>query len=252
MELHTPEWVDRVTSTNTVLLERLGAGERLASGTVLAAREQTGGRGRGQHLWRSEPGRDLACSLVLAAPDDPLRLPSLALAVALGVAATVEEFGVRARTKWPNDVLVERRKIAGILPELAPAPVPAVAGAGTGAVVVGIGLNVNMSRAEAAAIDQPATSMLAETGRPAPVPEVLGRLLRALSPRLTAWQAGGFGALSPEWNRRCVGLGGAVEVVDGAARHRGILAGFGGGGQLLLRQPDGCTIEVWSGSLILG
>lgn len=245
MELREPEWVDRVTSTNTVLLERLSAGERLPAGFVLAAREQTAGRGRDGHVWRSHPGRDLSCSLVLAAPDDPLRLPSLALAVALGAAAALEDLGVRARTKWPNDVLAGERKIAGVLPELAPA------GAGASAVVVGIGLNVNMSRAEAASIDQPATSILAETGWLAPVPEVLERLLRALSPRLAAWQAGGFGALSPEWSRRCVGLGHAVEVADGATRRRGILAGFGAGGQLLLRQADGRTVEVWSGSLII-
>ena len=247
MELRAPEWVDRVTSTNTVLLERLGAGERLPDGFVLAAREQTAGRGRGRHAWRSQPGRDLSCSLVLAAPDDPLRVPSLALAVALGAAAALEELGVRARTKWPNDVIAGGRKIAGILPERS-----ASRGADrAGALVVGIGLNVNMSGAEAAAIDQPATSILAETGRPAPVPEVLEGLLRALSPRLAAWRAGGFAALSPEWSRRCVGLGRPVEVADGVTRRRGILAGFGARGQLLLRQPDGRTVEVWSGSLIL-
>lgn len=246
MEWHAPEWVDRVTSTNTVLLERLGAGERLPFGTVLAAREQTAGRGRGLHLWRSEPNRDLACSLVLEVPADPQRLPSLALAVALGVAAALEQSAIPARTKWPNDVVVGGRKIAGILPELPSAS------AARAAVVVGVGVNVNMSAAEAAAIEQPATSILAETGRPEEVEKVLERLLRHLSPRLAAWGAGGFTALSTEWNSRCLGLGQSVEVEDGATRRRGTLAGYGAAGQLLLRQPDGRAIEVWSGSLNLG
>ena len=244
MEFQTPEWVERVTSTNTALLERLAGGESLPAGSVLAAREQTAGRGRGQHLWHSEADRDLSCSLVAPAPSDPLRLPSLALAVALAAAAALRDLGVEARTKWPNDVLARGGKIAGILPELAPGARPPV-------VVVGIGLNVNMSRSEAARIEPPAASILSETGRTVPVPQVLDLLLQALSPRLADWGAGGFEALRAEWCDCCLGLGREVSVVDGASRRRGTLSGFGPAGQLLLTGADGHTVQVWSGSLVL-
>ena len=245
MNFHPPEWIERVPSTNSLLLERIGSGAGAPPGTVLATDDQTGGRGRGRRTWVSRPGSDLACSFVLeAAGTDPRHLGSLSMAAALGVADCLEEHGVKARTKWPNDVIAGRRKIAGILPE----PVP---GSGRpGLVVVGIGLNLGMTRAEAEAIDQPATSILVETGS-APLPrQVLPRLLKRLSPWLETWGAGGFAALRGGWEERCAGLGERVTVVDDGQRLSGVLAGFGEEGQLLLEE-GGSVREVWAGSLAL-
>ena len=167
------------------------------------------------------------------------------MAAALGVADCLEEHGLTAQTKWPNDVIVGRRKIAGILPEPAPGRGP------PGLVVVGVGLNLGMTRAEAEAIDQPATSVLVETGS-APSPrEVLPLLLRRLSPWLEAWGRGGFAALRGGWEAGCAGLGERVTVVDGGQRLSGMLAGFGEDGQLLLDE-GGSVREVWAGSLSLG
>ena len=246
MRFHPPEWIEQVPSTNSLLLERIGSGAGVPPGTVLATDDQTGGRGRGQRAWVSRPGRDLACSFVLeAAGTDPRRLGSLAMAAALGAADCLEEHGVIAQTKWPNDVIAGRRKIAGILPEPAP-------GSGQpGLVVVGVGLNLGMTREEAEAIDQPATSVLVETGL-APEPrKVLPRLLQRLTPRLEAWGEGGFAALRGRWEARCAGLGERVTVVDGGQRLSGVLAGFGEDGQLLLEE-GGAVREVWAGSLSLG
>ncbi|MCY3735312.1 MAG: biotin--[acetyl-CoA-carboxylase] ligase [Gemmatimonadaceae bacterium] len=245
MRFHPHEWIDQVPSTNTLLLERIGSGAGAPPGTVLATADQTGGRGRGRRTWVSRPGSDLACSLVLEAAADPRRLGSLAMAAALGVADCLDEHGLTAQTKWPNDVIVGRRKIAGILPEQAP-------GRGRpGLVVVGVGLNLGMRREEAEAIDQPATSVLVETGS-APLPrEVLPRLLQRLKPWLEAWGSGGFAALRGGWEERCAGLGERVTVVDDGERLSGVLAGFGEEGQLLLEE-GGSVGEVWTGSLALG
>ena len=246
MNFNPPEWIERVPSTNSLLLERIGSGAGAPPGTVLATDDQTEGRGRGQRTWVSRPGSDLACSLVLeAAGADPRHLGSLSMAAALGVADCLEDHGVTAQTKWPNDVVVRHRKIAGILPEPAPGSGP------PGLVVVGIGLNLGMTQAEAEAIDQPATSVLAETGS-APSPrQVLPLLLLRLSPWLEAWGLGGFAALRGGWEARCAGLGERVTVVDGGQRLSGVLAGFGGDGQLLLEE-GGSVGEVWAGSLTLG
>ena len=245
MNFHPPEWIEQVPSTNSLLLERIGSGAGVSPGTVLATDDQTGGRGRGQRTWVSRPGSDLACSLVLESAEDPRHLGSLAMAAALGVADCLEDHGLTARTKWPNDVIVGRRKIAGILPE------PAPGSRQPGLVVLGIGLNLGMTRAEAEAIDQPATSVLVETGS-APSPrEALPDLLRRLTPWLEAWTAGGFAALRAGWEARCAGLGERVTVVDGGERLSGVLAGFGDGGQLLLEE-GGAVREVWAGSLSLG
>ena len=237
-----PEWVERVTSTNSALIERLDRGDPLTDGYVLAAREQTAGRGRGKRQWQSQPGRDLCCSLVLRTAVEPSRLSSLSMAVSLGVAACLEGFGVAAQTKWPNDVIVDGRKIAGILPE---------SRAGIAAVVVGIGVNVGMMAAEAARIDQPATSLQIETGVTNEPERVLTALLTALTPWVDDWERDGFAALRPSWEMRCAGLGEPVTVVDGNNRHTGILTGFGDAGQLHLDAGAGTTLEIWSGHLLL-
>ena len=242
-----PRWLERSPSTNSKLLRELEDGADLPSGTVLATDDQTAGRGRGSNQWQTRPGRDLACSFVLHARVAAEDLCSLSMAVALGVADLLAGLGLPARTKWPNDVIVGSRKICGILPEIPRLPdsgsLPAV-------VVVGVGLNVGMSREEAAAIDQPATSIFIETGDlPAPR-DLLPELLAALAPRLDRWCHGGFRALRDDWESRCAGLGQLVTVVDDGTRRQGVLEGFGDAGQLRLADKDG-TVDVWTGHLLL-
>jgi BirA family biotin operon repressor/biotin-[acetyl-CoA-carboxylase] ligase len=166
--------------------------------------------------------------------------------VALGVAGCLDRHGITARTKWPNDVVVEGRKIAGILPELG-----SMGGwKGPRSVVVGVGLNVGLSAAEAAQIDQPATSVFIEKGA-APSPrELLPELLQQIAPWIERWERGGFEALRQDWLQCCAGLGQPVTIVDGDHRRSGTLAGFGADGQLQL--DEGAAIrDVWAGHLLL-
>ena len=244
MEFASPEWIDRVTSTNTVLIDRLNGDEQLTSGYVLATTDQTAGRGRGQHRWTSQPGRDLCVSFVLHAQIEPSHLCSLSMAVALGIVACLEKFGIKAQTKWPNDVVVGDRKISGILPELtrgSPQPI-----------VIGMGINIGMSTTEAETqIDQPATSLFMETGKTPMPSELLATLLSTLSPRIDDWMTHGFAAMLASWEDYCVGLGDRVRIIDGNGRsYSGTLVGFGGNGQLLLKDATGTT-EIWSGTLRL-
>jgi BirA family transcriptional regulator, biotin operon repressor / biotin---[acetyl-CoA-carboxylase] ligase len=241
MQFLSPEWHERVTSTNTVLLERLKGGEELISGFVLAAREQTAGRGRYERKWVSEEGGNLAFSFWMRTRVGVPQVLSLPQAVALGVVEAVGEFGIEAQVKWPNDLLVEGRKICGILAE----------GEGEG-LVVGVGINVNMGREEAAGIDRPATSMMIESGREFAVEGLLERVLDRLPAWIEKWEEGGFAALREAWMARCVGLGEEVAVGEARERSGGVLEGFGEAGQLLLRQVDGTVKEVWSGDLGLG
>lgn len=254
MQFAEPEWLDRVTSTNTVLLARIEAGTVPAHGTVLAANEQTAGRGRGRHQWQAQPGRDLCFSFVCHTHAPPRQLASLAMATALGIVDCLQGFDIVGQTKWPNDVLVADAtagasatgpaKIAGILCELRP-----------GVAIVGVGLNVSMSATEAGAIDQAATSILIQTGTVMAPQDVLPRLLTALSPRLQTWQDQGFAGLHSAWTRRCLAVGEQIIIDDGDTQRQGLLVGFGDAGQLLLRASDQDDqtppIEVWSGHLRL-
>jgi BirA family biotin operon repressor/biotin-[acetyl-CoA-carboxylase] ligase len=244
MHFFKPEWQDRLASTNTELLSRAAAGQPLRPGFVLAAREQTAGRGRFSRRWVSRPGRDLAFSFLVATSADRTRQSSLPMAVALGVADALEDYGVDVGVKWPNDLLVGGCKICGILverPDRGPGPGDTL--------VVGVGVNVNMEAHEATAIDRPATSILIETGAANPVEQVLDRILVRLPGRLDRWETGGFPALHDDWFARHGSLGDRVTVSAMNQTHSGVLAGFGQAGQLLLRGEDGTTREIWSGEV---
>jgi BirA family transcriptional regulator, biotin operon repressor / biotin---[acetyl-CoA-carboxylase] ligase len=246
MKFDEPEWFEQLTSTNTIVLERIDAGERLPDGYVLATTEQTAGRGRGTRHWHAEAGRDLCCSILYRSDAPARQLASLAMATALGIVDALHECGIKAQTKWPNDVLVDGAKIAGILCELRP-----------GVAVIGIGLNVSMSATEADRIDQPATSILIETGTVQAPKDVLPILLQALSLRLDIWKQDGFAGLHSDWCRHSLALGQDITIDDGDTHQTGVLSGFGDAGQLLLqphaRAKDGSStaVEIWSGHLRL-
>ena len=239
------EWHEKLASTNTELLERLRGGRPLPSGFVLAAREQSAGRGRYERRWLSRPGRDLTFSFFVRTRAGFPQAASLSMAAALGAACAIETFGRPTRTKWPNDILVKNRKVGGILAEQGD-----VSSAPGSALVVGMGINVNSTEAEIAAIDKPATSMRLETGREYKIENVLERVLQALSGWIDRWERGGFTAIRKEWEARCAGVGRDVTVVEANDRKSGILEGFGKDGQLLLRGNDGAVREVWAGDLL--
>ncbi len=243
MRFLTVQWHDTLASTSTHLRECLRSDPSLPAGSIIAAREQTAGRGRQGRKWFSSPGRDLTFSFLLRPRTTPERLLSLPLAVALGVAEALAEFGVNPRLKWPNDIRVRRRKIGGILIEVSgEASLPTV--------IVGIGVNVNQEAA-AAPGGVGATSIFQETGSQAPVDEVLRSILDRLSPWLARWEKDGFAALRERWLELVDGLGAAVVVSCGAREQRGILAGFGEWGELLLRQEDGSVRPLWDGAVEL-
>jgi BirA family biotin operon repressor/biotin-[acetyl-CoA-carboxylase] ligase len=147
-------------------------------GALVAAEEQTEGRGRLGRRWLAPSGTSLLCSLQLR-PDVPgKRLPGLTGVAARAVAETVAAVtGVEPELKFPNDVLVDGRKLAGVLAE-----------AREGRVVLGIGINVNVRQAELPReVDTPATSLLVETGRELDRAELLVELLERLERHYDAW-----------------------------------------------------------------
>jgi BirA family transcriptional regulator, biotin operon repressor / biotin---[acetyl-CoA-carboxylase] ligase len=148
-------------------------------GTTVATDLQTQGRGRLGRTWETPPGQALLFSVLLH-PRPPMALwPELSLVAGDAVATALRaETGVAAELSHPNDVLVESRKVAGILPE-----------ASVGRVVLGIGLNVNQTREELPAeTPKPATSIRAETGREWPRAPLLAAILLELERRYDDWQ----------------------------------------------------------------
>lgn len=147
-----------------------------AEGTVVAAGHQTAGRGRLGRAWDDEPGTSLLFSLLLTPRVEAGRLPELTV---LAAGAVAEAVG--GEVKAPNDVLLDGRKVAGVLGE-----------ASEGRVVLGIGVNANQTAAQLPAETRlPATSLRLARGAPVDRAELLSSILRALERRYDAWLSGG-------------------------------------------------------------
>lgn len=233
-------WFDEIDSTNTRLVEQVRLEPEMPSGTVWAARIQTAGRGRWERKWISSTSSNLLFSLYYRPSTGLSYLPSLSMAMAIAIDEMLHGLRVFSNLKWPNDVHVRGRKIAGLLAERA----------GDDGVVIGVGLNINMMEGEMAQIDQPATSLKAETGKDWDVEAVLETLLGAhFPPWLSRWETGGFSGFRERWILGCGGLSAPLIVRDGENKIQGTLAGFGEEGELLLSLPDGEIQTVWAGDV---
>jgi BirA family transcriptional regulator, biotin operon repressor / biotin---[acetyl-CoA-carboxylase] ligase len=153
-------------------------------GAVVAAGEQTAGRGRLGRRWLAPAGTSLLCSVQLRPSVDPSRLPELTGVAARACAEAIEEVAsVLPEVKFPNDLLLGGRKVAGILAE-----------AREGRVIAGIGVNVNIVATDLPVnVDKPATSLLLETGHEVDRGELLLALLDRLETRYHEWLASSGG-----------------------------------------------------------
>jgi BirA family biotin operon repressor/biotin-[acetyl-CoA-carboxylase] ligase len=244
MKFLYPEWHDKLSSTNTVLLEWLRDGVAIPNGFVLAAVEQTAGHGRYNRHWISQAGQDLTFSFLLYTKHDISGIASLPMAVALGTASALDTFGMVTKTKWPNDLLIRGMKIGGILCQKSNIKVPL-----ENAIVVGMGINVNMQETDTASIEKPATSLRIETGKMYPIKDVLEIILEILPHWIDRWEERGFPAIREDWIARCYHMGEQITVGEGKELKSGILEGFGNKGQILLRGDDGDICDIWVGDV---
>jgi BirA family biotin operon repressor/biotin-[acetyl-CoA-carboxylase] ligase len=190
-ELHI-EILDHADSSNALLLQRSAQGA--ASGTVLAVEWQTSGRGRLGRTWHSGLGDTLTFSLLWRFDSGLAALSGLSLVVGVAMMRALQELGVPGcGLKWPNDVLLNDGKLAGILLEAQGDML------GPSAVVIGIGLNLTVPEALRERIDQ-AVSDLASLALPMPERNrVLAVSLKHLAAALREFAAGGFAPLRVEW-----------------------------------------------------
>ena len=205
-------------------------------GAVATTDHQSAGRGRHGRRWDDEPGSALLVSVVLRPRAGAAAAAQLSLVCALSVAETVERAAaLAARVKWPNDVLVDERKVAGILLE-----------GRDDAVVCGIGINVNqLDGALPAHTRMPAASLRTLTGREYDRALVLVELLECLEARYDAWLASGLTSLLPELERRDA-LRSRAVTVGGVA---GTAAGIAPDGRLRVARADGAETLVASGEV---
>jgi BirA family biotin operon repressor/biotin-[acetyl-CoA-carboxylase] ligase len=240
-------WFDRLDSTNAYLHAELEAGRRVEDRTVVAAHCQTQGKGRRGRAWIAPAGENITASLYREFCSDRQQIVSLPLVMGLGVCRGLENLGICPQLKWPNDLLLDQKKLCGILAECVSVD------QGVLGVILGVGANVNLTAAQTKNIDQPATSLRIATGREWSVPAVLAAMMRGANEALDEWQTGGFAAILPQWLSRSADMGRPITVTDtGRLAVSGTFAGLGETGQLLLTQPDHTVREVWSGDVGMG
>ena len=225
-----------IGSTNDVALALAAQGDR--DGAIVIADEQTAGRGRRGRAWFSPAGSGLYVSVVLApgrARSDPARATTL-LTVTAGVAlaeAIEDVTALRVDIKWPNDLVVARRKLAGILAESTGS-----AAAPAATLVIGYGINVNAT-AYPPELGDRATSLETELSRPIDRAALCAETLASLSRRYADLLDGRFDAILDAWRDRAPSSRGARVTWQGASgTQTGITAGIDDRGALLVRVGD--------------
>jgi BirA family transcriptional regulator, biotin operon repressor / biotin---[acetyl-CoA-carboxylase] ligase len=182
--------LDEVASTNTYLMQNKNA----AHATCVVAHLQTNGKGRRGRTWVSKLGASLTFSLLWRFAGGAAGLSGLSLAVGVALMRALHSLGVdQAQLKWPNDVLVDGKKLAGILIELQGDL------EGPSSAVIGVGINLNLQKNVLESIDQPAIDLVHARAKPINQSELLGLILKHLADVLSNFEAQGFVGVRDEW-----------------------------------------------------
>lgn len=233
---HSPfdvELVDVIDSTNTALLKR-----HESQKTVLIAEHQRAGRGRLGRHWQARLGGSLTFSLRWTFACGVAQLSGLSLVLGVVLARVLEQFGVPVRLKWPNDVLLANRKLAGILIEMSGDL------SDSATVIIGIGLNLNLGDAlsshfaDLRAFDLPAREL------------ILAQILQEAARALVQFEAHGFAVFREAWNERHAWAGEFVEVLAAQPLY-GRALGVNEAGAFLLATEGGATHTVFAGDVSL-
>jgi BirA family biotin operon repressor/biotin-[acetyl-CoA-carboxylase] ligase len=220
-------------STNVVARQLAERG--IAEGTVVVAETQSRGKGRLGRKWITKPG-GLWMSVVLKPAIDPMHASSITLLAAVSVTKALRGAGLEAVIKWPNDVLVNGKKICGILTEMS-AETDVV-----NFIILGIGVNVNND-----APLETATAMKAELGRKVDRARFAQSLLEVLEEDYLTFRSEGFTPILWSWRRYSDTLGRLVEVTYQDEVVTGLAQDVDEDGSLLVKTPDGSIRKIVSG-----
>jgi BirA family biotin operon repressor/biotin-[acetyl-CoA-carboxylase] ligase len=217
-----------------------------AEGTLVYAEHQTRGRGRWGRTWESTKGKGLIFSLVLRPAQGSAGVGSLTLVAATTVAHVLERrLGLKPKLRWPNDVTVGGKKVAGVLTETQ---------RGTGSVsfaVMGVGINVNQEEKDfPPALLAGAGSLRMAAGRPLDRLGLLAELIRQFERDYLRLQSAGPDFVLNRWIRRNAILGKTVTLKTRAGEATGRVRGFHADGRLVLVAPDGNERRFSDGEVI--
>ena len=211
--------------------------------TRITADVQTAGRGRFNRVWLSPKGENILATFFFTLPKHSPILSHVGQILGLSCAAVLERHGFSPQIKWVNDILLEEKKVAGILAET-------VTLDNSMGVAVGIGININMKQEALDVIDQPATSLAALSGRAWSVQELLGELTQQFVLDLNTLKTAGFSPFHKQYDKLIAYKGKTVTCSNGSALVTGICRSVDQEGQLLIELPSGKIEKIFSGELL--
>jgi len=221
-------FIDKISSTNSFVKEKI---DELPDWYVLRASEQTGGRGRFGRTWFCEKGKDIAMSILIPTDKKISQfLPNLTQITAISIAQVLEKKGVTVKIKWANDILINSRKVCGILSE-------GVSFGENVKIVAGIGLNVNSERKNQDEIF--AVSLFDETQKTFDLDDLAKEIVQNIIENVKKLQQNGLEEFVKILNEKLAYKNEAKTIIDGENRITGTILGVGENGELLLRNESG-------------
>ena len=241
---HPVIYHDQVDSTNTQA-KRLG--EELARdghGTLVVADLQTAGKGRRGRSWESPSGASIYMSILLRPDILPDQAPMLTLVMAQSVAEAVQELtGAEVGIKWPNDIVLNGKKICGILTEMS-AEIDYI-----NYVVIGVGVNVNTPDFPEA-LTKTATSLKIELGQSVKRSALIAAVMKRFEENYETFiRTGDLSGIQDQYNSLLVNLDRDVRVLEPGHEYNGHALGINSTGELLVEKEDGTTAEIFAGEV---
>lgn len=221
---------DSIDSTNNCAKAVAGCGA--AEGTVVIAEQQTAGRGRMGRPWQSNPNENLIFSIVLRPRLSADALNLLPLYVAVAISAAIEHVtGLKVECKWPNDILYNGKKVAGILIE------GSIKQDTMDYVVIGVGINVNQVRFEGE-LSTRASSLKLESNKEVDRVRLFKEILAGLEKDYKLFQTSGFQSVVPQWMARSTMLNKTISISQQGTIISGVVKGLSPEGGLVLKSND--------------
>lgn len=212
--------------------------------TLITADFQTAGRGRFKRHWESPPKKNILATFCFFIEKHRQDIGNIPQVLALSAAKTLESLHFTSQLKWPNDVLLSEKKVAGILAETTSLN-------SSLCMAVGIGLNVNMSKEEVEKIDRPATSLMIEKGRPFAVEEVLNALQKTFHEDLTLFLDAGFHPFLETYRDHLLqDMSKAIRFHDNETIWAGTFHAINEDGSLALKLADGKIKTFVAGEIL--
>lgn len=233
---------ERIDSTN-IRAKQLGE-EGALHGTIVVADSQSAGKGRRGRGWESPQGCSIYMSILLRPEFPPAKAPMLTLVMALSVAKGLEEAtGLKAQIKWPNDIVLNKKKLVGILTEMS-AEIDYI-----NHVVIGVGINVNTATFPKE-LGGKATSLRKEMGCPVKRSPIIAAVMRQFEKYYTLFsETQDFGEMQEEYNSLLVNKGNEVRILGTKEEYTAYALGVDKEGALLVRRADGSAEAIYAGEV---